>query len=416
MLMAGAFYWVRVRLTAEQLLPSALRDYLRQQADIDLQMERVQLGWARLQAWNLTLSLPDGTPLGNTRYLELSPPQPGQPLRVRLERPRLLLRRDAHGRWNIEPLLKRPPRRAAVQIPLELVSTNGVLEFRDESLRPHVAHEVRLPRVQLRQPGSSTMVQAYGDAPGLGALNLHALSDGERWRLNLGIERLRWATIAPYLSEWRMVNDAWRMTEGATALQLEMFYAPHQPLRLTGKAQGVLQGLRYQQVALPWHEIRFETQFTESLLNFRLHTPDGRLHAAGTLERTEKGQGLRYALTLQSYGNDASVIERIVRRVANKEEANLVPARKEEQMLLTARPYAFQIQAAGSWTPRKGWRDLLARTNAIGQIRLEQLRTPEGILRQVQVPFLLTRGQLRIHDAQADFAEGRVHALSLIHI
>ncbi|MCS7065627.1 MAG: hypothetical protein NZL85_05060, partial [Fimbriimonadales bacterium] len=404
LLMAGAFYWVRVRLTAEQLLPNALRAYLRQQADIEVQMERVRLGWTRLQAWNLTIHLPDGTPLGNARYLAIAlQNRPTRQIQLHIEHPHLLLRRDAQGRWNIEPFLRRPPRRAAVQIPLELSSTDGILEFRDEFVRPQFTNQMRLHRVQIRQPGSSMVMWAQGNAPGVGQVLLHALSDGDRWRVNLEVERLRWATVAPYLREWRVANGEWQLQDGVSALQLSLFYAPHQPLRVAGTAQGALYGLRSQRAPLPWRELHFETQFTESLLCVRLRTPDGRLQASGAIERAGRGEGLRYALALQAQGADASVIERLALTPDP-------PSTRRERGIRIAGSYALQIQAAGSWTPRKGWRHLLAHSSASGQIWLAQLRTPEGTIRHLRLPLLLAKGQLRIRDAQAEFAGGAIRA------
>jgi len=413
MLMAGAFYWVRVRLTAEQLLPGALHDYLRQQADLDVQVGRIQLGWTQLQAWNLRVHLPDGTELGDTRYLALAWQQyPIQQLQIRLERPRLLLKRDAHGRWNIEPFLKRPPRRAAVQIPLELVSTDGVLEFRDEFIRPQVAQTMRLQRVLVRQPGSSMIVRAWGSAPSVGTLNLDALSDGDRWRMNLSVDRLRWATVAPYLSAV-LAKGEWQIADGASALQMNLFYAPHQPLRIEGTAQGALYEPRYAQTPLPWREIRFETRFSNSFLVARLNTPDGQLRVSGAMERTERGEGLRYALILRLHGEDARVIERIARRViGGATSAATFPTASVSPM----RQYTLQLQASGRWTSRKGWRDLLTRARAAGYAELEQLRTAEGILHQIRVPFLLVDGQLHIRDARAGFADGICRANASIDL
>lgn len=416
MLMAGMFYWVRVRLTAEQLLPHALRAYLRQQADLDVQIERIQLSWMRVQAWNLHVRLPDGTPLGEARYLALAwQERPFRQIQIHLERPHLLLLRDRHGRWNIEPFLKRPPRRAAVQIPLELLSTEGILELRDEFVRPQVVRIARLHHLQIRQPGSSMVMAAQGEVSGAGQVQLHALSDGERWRLNLAVQRLRWTTVAPYLSErvasgeWRIANSEWHLAQGESALQLDLFYAPHQPLRIAGTAQGVLRGLRYRQAHLPWRIIHFKTQFTESLLDIRLHTPDGRLQASGAITRAGKGEGLHYALTLQASGNDASRIEQLAL-------ANRPASTRREREIRVAGNYALQIQAAGRWTPRQGWRNLVAQASVAGHLQLAQLHTPEGVLRQLNLPFLLIKGQLLLRDAQADFAGGALRMNAAVNL
>ena len=398
MLMAGAFYGLRVWLTVEQLLPNALRDYLRRQADLDVQIERIHLSWRRLQAWNLSMRLPDGSPLGRVRYLELHLPRGNMPLRIQLERPHLYLTRDAQGRWNIDPLLRRPPRRAEVQIPLELTSTEGTLEFHDEFVRPHGRQSLRLSSVQIRQLGRSMMIWAQGNSPSTGTLRLNALSDGERWHLYLAAERLRWATVAPYLP-----TDALRLREGEGALQLEMLALPNRPLQMAGMVQGTLREPYYQQTRLPWREARFSVHFTESSLAGKLNTPDGALQLLGALERRGRGQGWHYALTLRAQGANAADIEKLIAQLG-KDSA--------QRELRSAGRYALQLQVVGSWRPRKGWRQLVAQANATGEVQLERLDTPQGRLEQIEVPLLLTRGRLYLRDARANFGGGllRVNA------
>jgi autotransporter translocation and assembly factor TamB len=402
MLMAGAYYGWRVWLTAEQLLPHALRDYLRRQANLDVQMERIHLSGRRLQAWNLTIRLLDGSPLGTVRYLELRPPRGNTPMRIQLERPHLHLTRDAQGRWNIDALLRRPPRRAEVQIPFELTSTEGTLEFRDAFVRPVVRQSLRLASVQIRQPGRSMVVWAEGHSPGTGALQLTAVSDGERWRLNLAAERLRWATVAPYLP-----TDALRLRDGEGALQLEMLSLPNRPLRFAGVAQGTLSGARYQRTPLPWHEVQFSLYFTESFLTGQLHTRDGHLGFSGALEKHGRGQGWRYAFRLRAHGADAAAIERLLMQGSRHSETRHWHA--------TGR-YSLQLQAVGSWLPRKGWRYLIAQSHAAGKVQLERLDTAQGRFEQIEVPLLLTRGRLRLLDAHATFGGGVLRVNALAHL
>jgi autotransporter translocation and assembly factor TamB len=402
MLMAGAYYGWRVWLTAEQLLPHALRDYLRRQANLDVQMERIHLSGRRLQAWNLTIRLLDGSPLGTVRYLELRPPRGNTPMRIQLERPHLHLTRDAQGRWNIDALLRRPPRRAEVQIPFELTSTEGTLEFRDAFVRPVVRQSLRLASVQIRQPGRSMVVWAEGHSPGTGALQLTAVSDGARWRLNLAAERLRWATVAPYLP-----TDALRLRDGEGALQLEMLSLPNRPLRFAGVAQGTLSGARYQRTPLPWHEVQFRLSFTESFLTGQLHTRDGHLGFSGALEKHARGQGWRYAFRLRAHGADAAAIERLLMQGSRHSETRHWHA--------TGR-YSLQLQAVGSWLPRKGWRHLIAQSHAAGKVQLERLDTAQGRFEQIEVPLLLTRGRLRLLDAHATFGGGVLRVNALAHL
>jgi autotransporter translocation and assembly factor TamB len=402
MLMAGAYYGWRVWLTAEQLLPHALRDYLRRQANLDVQMERIHLSGRRLQAWNLTIRLPDGSPLGTVRYLELRPPRGNTPMRIQLERPHLHLTRDAQGRWNIDALLRRPPRRAEVQIPFELTSTEGTLEFRDAFVRPVVRQSLRLASVQIRQPGRSMVVWAEGHSPGTGALQLTAVSDGARWRLNLAAERLRWATVAPYLP-----TDALRLRDGEGALQLEILSLPNRPLRFAGVAQGTLSGARYQRTPLPWHEVQFSLYFTESFLMGQLHTRDGHLGFSGALEKHARGQGWRYAFRLRAHGADAAAIERLLMQGSRHSETRHWHA--------TGR-YSLQLQAVGSWLPRKGWRHLIAQSHVAGKVQLERLDTAQGRFEQIEVPLLLTRGRLRLLDAHATFGGGVLRVNALAHL
>jgi autotransporter translocation and assembly factor TamB len=402
MLMAGASYGWRVWLTAEQLLPHALRDYLRRQANLDVQMERIHLSGRRLQAWNLTIRLLDGSPLGTVRYLELRPPRGNTPMRIQLERPHLHLTRDAQGRWNIDALLRRPPRRAEVQIPFELTSTEGTLEFRDAFVRPVVRQSLRLASVRIRQPGRSMVVWAEGHSPGTGALQLTAVSDGARWRLNLAAERLRWATVAPYLP-----TDALRLRDGEGALQLEMLSLPNRPLRFAGVAQGTLSGARYQRTPLPWHEVQFSLYFTESFLTGQLHTRDGHLGFSGALEKHARGQGWRYAFRLRAHGADAAAIERLLMQGSRHSETRHWHA--------TGR-YSLQLEAVGSWLPRKGWRHLIAQSHAAGKVQLERLDTAQGRFEQIEVPLLLTRGRLRLLDAHATFGGGVLRVNALAHL
>jgi len=402
MLMAGAYYGWRVWLTAEQLLPHALRDYLRRQANLDVQMERIHLSGRRLQAWNLTIRLLDGSPLGTVRYLELRPPRGNAPMRIQLQRPHLHLTRDAQGRWNIDALLRRPPRRAEVQIPFELTSTEGTLEFRDAFVRPVVRQSLRLASVQIHQPGRSMVVWAEGHSPGTGALQLTAVSDGARWRLNLAAERLRWATVAPYLP-----TDALRLRDGEGALQLEMLSLPNRPLRFAGVAQGTLSGARYQRTPLPWHEVQFSLYFTESFLTGQLHTRDGHLGFSGALEKHARGQGWRYAFRLRAHGADAAAIERLLMQGGRHSETRYWHA--------TGR-YSLQLEAVGSWLPRKGWRHLIAQSHAAGKVQLERLDTAQGRFEQIEVPLLLTRGRLRLLDAHATFGGGVLRVNALAHL
>ena len=402
MLMAGAYYGWRVWLTAEQLLPHALRDYLRRQANLDVQMERIHLSGRRLQAWNLTIRLLDGSPLGTVRYLELRPPRGNAPMRIQLQRPHLHLTRDAQGRWNIDALLRRPPRRAEVQIPFELTSTEGTLEFRDAFVRPVVRQSLRLASVQIRQPGRSMVVWAEGHSPGTGALQLTAVSDGARWRLSLAAERLRWATVAPYLP-----TDALRLRDGEGALQLEMLSLPNRPLRFAGVAQGTLSGARYQRTPLPWHEVQFSLYFTESFLTGQLHTRDGHLGFSGALEKHARGQGWRYAFRLRAHGADAAAIERLLMQGGRHSETRYWHA--------TGR-YSLQLEAVGSWLPRKGWRHLIAQSHAAGKVQLERLDTAQGRFEQIEVPLLLTRGRLRLLDAHATFGGGVLRVNALAHL
>ncbi|MCS7065635.1 MAG: hypothetical protein NZL85_05100, partial [Fimbriimonadales bacterium] len=78
--------------------------------------------------------------------------------------------------------------------------------------------------------------------------------------------------------------------------------------------------------------------------------------------------------------------------------------------------YALQIQAAGRWMPRKGWRNLVAQASAAGHLQLAQLHTPEGVLHQLSMPFLLTKGQLLLRDARADFAGGALRMNAAVNL
>jgi hypothetical protein len=106
--LAGAMYLWQVKLAVEESLPPALRDYARRQAQLEVQVERVSLGWNRILLTYPEVRTLSGERLLRARYLEVRLPVEGAPLTIELDRPEVWLQRDRQGVWNIDPLLRQP--------------------------------------------------------------------------------------------------------------------------------------------------------------------------------------------------------------------------------------------------------------------------------------------------------------------
>jgi hypothetical protein len=106
--LAGAMYLWQVKLAVEESLPPALRDYARRQSQLEVQVERVSLGWNRVLLTHPDVRTLSGERLLHARYLEVRLPADGAPLTIELDRPEVWLQRNRQGVWNIDPLLRQP--------------------------------------------------------------------------------------------------------------------------------------------------------------------------------------------------------------------------------------------------------------------------------------------------------------------
>jgi hypothetical protein len=86
--LAGAMYLWQVKLAVEESLPPALRDYARRQAQLDVQVERVSLGWNRILLTYPEVRTLSGERLLRARYLEVRLPADGRAADHRVRPPR----------------------------------------------------------------------------------------------------------------------------------------------------------------------------------------------------------------------------------------------------------------------------------------------------------------------------------------
>ncbi len=371
MTLAGAMYLWQVKLAVEESLPSALRDYARRQAELDVRVERVSLGLTRVLLTHPDVRTLTGERLFRARYLEARLPSNGEPLTVEIDRPEVWLQRNRQGVWNIDPLLRQPRPPEPTPITFRLRARQGILYFDDYLPDSPVRATLWAEECTLSQPRLGQQVALRGFSDALGAVEAHALSDGNRWLVELHAHAVRGEVFKPYLPQTDFDADG---VFGQVAMQL--VYEPDTPLRIQGTAQGTAQSITFRQKVLPFRPLEWQAAFTEKGLASALATRDGRLRAHGVVDWS----GRKPFISVQAHaaGNDAAALWRVLRADEPRVDGD----------------YAVHLRLEGS-------PDAL---QAIGTAQLARIRTPQGDLRNLRSRVLFTHGQLVLPDFQATYA------------
>lgn len=378
-LLAGAMYLWQVKLAVEESLPAVIRDYARQQADLDMRVARVRFSLRAVQFWNLDVRLPNGNRLLESRYLRVAYPLGGQPMNLTIERPQVWLQRNAQGRWNIEPLLKRPPPEEPTQLNFRLRICDGVLHFEDRYPANPVHETIVIHSLSVVQPLQSAHLKAEGQSDTLGEFTVEALSDGKRWWVEAAMPRMRAERLQAYLPTTEIRARTIRST-----LMLQIIYEPQKPLWLLGYAEGTAHSITFRQKLLPYAEVRFALHFTESWLA-------GRLQAGGRDQFTLTGKvdwtssPVRIAGQLEMHGNNPQHLWRLLR--------DDTPPVK------------------GDYSVRARFGNTLESPQILAQVQLAQINTPRGSVKQINLPLLIIKDrQLWAPAIEARYAQRPLHA------
>jgi hypothetical protein len=272
-------YLWQVKLAVEESLPPALRDYARRQAQLEVQVERVRLGWNRILLTYPDVRTLSGERLLRARYLEMRLPADGAPLTIELDRPEVWLQRNRQGIWNIDPLLRQPRPPEPTPFTFRVRAQGGTLYFDDLLPDAPVRATLWAQEFTLSQPRIGQAITLQGVSDALGDVQARALSDGKRWLIEIDAAQVQGARFKPYLP--RTEFDLAQVT-GQVSLQI--VYAPDQPLQVQGTAQGVAQGATYRRRPLPWREAAFALAFTESHIGGELTARDGSLRVQGVVD------------------------------------------------------------------------------------------------------------------------------------
>ncbi len=365
-------YLWQLKLAVEASLPEVIRDYARQQAKLEVQIGSVRLGLDRLQLWETTVLLPDGTPLLRTPYLAVYFPSRGHPLRVEVLRPQFWLTRDAEGRWNIEPLFAQPPPEEPLQLAYHLRAEQGILWFEDLAQGVPVRQRVQVQSLQLLQPLQASALHIVANAPDAGTLKVDALSDGRRWVVDVEVERLRWNLVRAYLPKTDLdAGEAW--LQGFA----RFVYEPEKPLQIVGSGRGVAQSLTFRKKPLPWRSAELEIAFTEAGLVGQAVSAGGEVVAIGELDWTQSPPA--FSAEIKATGRDARALWRLVR----EEEAPIKGA------------YRLRIRAEGK----------VDNPQAVADAYLEHIQTPQGDLKHLSAKLLFANRQLWIGELKGEFAQ-----------
>ncbi len=383
LLLAGGYYLWQVKLAVESSLPTALRDYTRRQADLDLQVARITLGLTRLRIWEIRLDLPDGSPLISARYAELRYPRGTEPLTLIIEQPQAQIRRDARGVWNIDPLLRRPPAEEPTQFAFILQATDGTLDFADDIPDPPVRQTIRIESLRVVQPLQALYAQATASTPDLGTIQAEALSDGVGWLIDLRADRVKANRLLGYLRlpDLEVVN-----AQGTVHAQIRL--QPDQPVQVVGRAQGVVEGARYRGQSIPYRQARFESLFTERNLSATIETSDRQLQAQGVVDWS--GAEIRFDAQVEARGDDARALWRLIRQ--------------EEPLVGGA--YRLSARLQGTVDDPK----------LVGTAQLARLETPEGVLRDLSAEVVLSERQLWIQNGRARYEGQPVQAKAYVDL
>jgi len=369
--LAGAMYLWQVKLAVEDSLPPALYDYIRRQAQLEVQVERVSLHWGRIVLTRPGVRLRTGEWLLRARYLEISLPASGEPLTVELDCPEVWLQRNRQGMWNIDSLLRQPRPPEPTPFTFRLRAKRGTLYYDD--FLPDVpvratlwADEFTLSQLRI---GQAVMLRGVGDA--LGTVEARALSDGKHWLVEVDADGVQGARFKPYLPRGALDLE---QTTGRVAVQIR--YAPNQPLQVLGIAEGIAQNATFRKKLLPWRTARFQLRFTESWLSGKLTSDDGRVQVQGLLDWS--GAAVEVAAQVQASGDDAADLWRLLR-----DDPSLVQGRYQARVRLQGALDCLQVY---------------------GVAAVERVRTPQGDLRHLRGSVAFSQGQLLLPDLRAEYS------------
>jgi len=369
--LAGAMYLWQVKLAVEESLPPALRDYARRQADLEVQVERVSLGWNRILLTYPEVRTLSGERLLRARYLEVRLPAGDAPLTIELDRPEVWLQRDRQGVWNIDPLLRQPRPPEPTPFTFRVRAQGGALYFDDWLPDAPVRATLWADEFTLSQPRLGQMITLRGKSDALGEVQARALSDGKRWLIELNAAQAHGARFKPYLP-----RTEFDLAQATGRVAAQIVYAPDQPLQVQGTAQGVAQGATYRRKPLPWRAAAFELAFTESHIGGVVNTRDGNLRVQGVVDWS--GRTVQLDARAQVVGDDAAALWRLLR-----DDPPRVQGRYQAQL---------RIQGA------------LDDLQAQGTVALAQVRTPQGDLRNLRSPVAFAGGQLLLPALSAEYA------------
>jgi autotransporter translocation and assembly factor TamB len=364
-------YLWQVKLAVEDSLPPALRDYARRQAQIDVQVACVSLYWDRLLLTHPEVRTLTGERLLRARYLEARLPANGEPLTVEIDRPEVWLQRNRQGVWNIDPLLRQPRPPEPTPITFRLRANKGTLYFDDFLPDTPVRATLWADEFTLSQPRVGQIITLRGASDALGMVDARALSDGKRWLVEVDAEGVQGARFKPYLP-----RSAFDIEQATGRVSMQIRYAPNQPLRVQGTAEGVAQNATFRKKPLPMHAARFQLAFTESQLSGVLTSRDGRVQAQGVVDWS--GRVVEVAAQIRASGEDAAVLWRLLR---------------DDEPLAQGR-YQAQVRLQGT----------LDSLQAYGVVAVERVHTPQGDLRHLHGSLAFNQGQLVLPNLKAEFA------------
>jgi hypothetical protein len=369
--LAGAMYLWQVKLAVEESLPPALRDYARRQAQLEVQVERVSLGWNRILLTYPEVRTLSGERLLRARYLEVRLPADGTPLTIELDRPEVWLQRNRQGMWNIDLLLRQPRPPEPTPFTFRVHARGGTLYFDDFLPDAPVRATLWADEFTLSQPriGQAIMLRGFSDA--LGAVQARALSDGKRWLIEVDAAQAQGARFKPYLP-----RTEFDLAQATGRVSLQIVYAPDQPLQVQGTAQGVAQGATYRRKPLPWREATFALAFTESHIGGVVNTRDGGLRVQGVVDWS--GRAVQVDAQVQVAGDDAAALWRLLR-----DDPPRVQGR-----------YHAQLRVQGA----------LDDLQAQGAVALARVRTAQGDLRNLRSPVAFAQGQLLLPALSTEYA------------
>jgi autotransporter translocation and assembly factor TamB len=369
--LAGAMYLWQVKLAVEESLPPALRDYARRQAQLDVQVERVSLGWNRVLLTHPDVRTLSGERLLRARYLEVRLPADGAPLTIELDRPEVWLQRDRQGVWNIDPLLRQPRPPEPTPFTFRVHAQGGTLYFDDFLPDAPVRATLWAQEFTLSQPRIGQAITLRGVSDALGAVQARALSDGKRWLIEVDAAQAQGARFKPYLP-----RTEFDLAQAMGQVSAQLVYAPDQPLQVQGTAQGVAQGATYRRRPLPWREAAFALAFTESHIGGVVNTRDGSLRVQGVADWS--GRAVQVDARAQAVGEDAAALWRLLR-----DDPPRVQGR-----------YHAQLRVHGA----------LDDLQAQGAVALARVRTAQGDLRNLRSPVAFAQGQLLLPALSAEYA------------